>query len=167
MSCRIFFVSSQSLCLSGKESPFYGPQQLFRLAMTPCCKNVINIQNIIDHWWYVLDFADPYVHISFLHVSKTTEVITATLNPTWDQTLIFDNVELYENPASIARYPPSVILEIYDRDQVVHPFIGTKCSMAVSIIVGLLVLWLHYWAAKPRTCLPFAPKCGVVVKEPG
>lgn len=64
-------------------------------------------------------FADPYVHVSFLHVSKTTEMISATLNPTWDQTLIFDNVELYENPASLAHNPPSVILEVYDHDQMV------------------------------------------------
>ncbi|KAG5267056.1 hypothetical protein AALO_G00239370 [Alosa alosa] len=63
-------------------------------------------------------FSDPYVHVSFLHVSKTTETITGTLNPTWDQTLIFDNVEIYGNPKSIAHYPPSVVLELYDRDQV-------------------------------------------------
>ncbi|XP_069548793.1 myoferlin [Brachyistius frenatus] len=63
-------------------------------------------------------FSDPYAHVSFLHMSKTTEVIRTTLNPTWDQTLIFEDVEIYGDPQTIARNPPDVVLELYDRDQV-------------------------------------------------
>lgn len=57
--------------------------------------------------------------MSFLHVSKTTEVIKATLNPTWDQTLIFENIEIYGDPQTVAHNPPDVVLELYDSDQVV------------------------------------------------
>lgn len=63
--------------------------------------------------------SDPYTHVSFLHVSKTTEVIGTTLNPTWDQTLIFEDIEIYGDPQTIARNPPDVVLELYDSDQVV------------------------------------------------
>ncbi|KAG7226386.1 hypothetical protein INR49_013797 [Caranx melampygus] len=63
-------------------------------------------------------FSDPYAHISFLHVSKTTEKLRATLNPTWDQTLIFNDVEIYGEPENIAHCPPAVVLEFYDHDQV-------------------------------------------------
>ncbi|XP_030629096.1 myoferlin [Chanos chanos] len=63
-------------------------------------------------------FSDPYVHVSFLHMSKTTETIKSTLNPTWDQTLIFDNVEIYGNPQNISENPPQVVMEIFDSDQV-------------------------------------------------
>ncbi|CAN9499770.1 unnamed protein product [Ophioblennius macclurei] len=63
-------------------------------------------------------FSDPYVHVSFLHVSKTTEVIRTTLNPTWDQTLIFEDIEIYGDPQTIAHNPPDVVLELYDSDQV-------------------------------------------------
>ncbi|KAI1886869.1 hypothetical protein AGOR_G00200230 [Albula goreensis] len=63
-------------------------------------------------------FSDPYAHVSFLHMSKTTETIKATLNPTWDQTLIFDDVEIYGDPQTMAHNPPSVVLEFYDCDQV-------------------------------------------------
>ncbi|XP_077437415.1 myoferlin isoform X2 [Vanacampus margaritifer] len=63
-------------------------------------------------------FSDPYAHVSFLHLSKTTEVIGATLNPTWDQSLIFDDVEIYGDPQTIARNPPDVVLELYDSDKV-------------------------------------------------
>ncbi|XP_037547290.1 myoferlin [Nematolebias whitei] len=63
-------------------------------------------------------FSDPYAHISFLHLSKTTEKLKATLNPTWDQTLIFHDIEMYGDPQSIAGCPPDVVLEFYDSDQV-------------------------------------------------
>ncbi|KAK7901768.1 hypothetical protein WMY93_018537 [Mugilogobius chulae] len=63
-------------------------------------------------------FSDPYAHVSFLHVSKTTEVIRTTLNPTWDQTLIFEDIEIYGDPQTIAHNPPDVVLELYDSDQV-------------------------------------------------
>ncbi|XP_061564455.1 myoferlin-like isoform X3 [Cololabis saira] len=63
-------------------------------------------------------FSDPYAHVSFLHVSKTTEKLKATLNPTWDQTLIFSDVEIYGDPQNVAHCPPDVVLEFYDADQV-------------------------------------------------
>uniref|UniRef100_A0A671PQ71 Myoferlin-like n=1 Tax=Sinocyclocheilus anshuiensis TaxID=1608454 RepID=A0A671PQ71_9TELE len=63
-------------------------------------------------------FDNPYVHVSFLHVSKTTEIVKSSLNPTWDQTLIFDDIEIYGDPQTIAHNPPSVVLEVYDNDQV-------------------------------------------------
>lgn len=63
-------------------------------------------------------FSDPYAHVSFLHLSKTTEKLQATLNPTWDQTLIFNNVEIYGDPRNIAARPPDVVVEFYDHDQV-------------------------------------------------
>ncbi len=52
-------------------------------------------------------------------MSKTTEVIRATLNPTWDQTLIFEDIEIYGDPQTIAQNPPDVVLELLDSDQVV------------------------------------------------
>lgn len=57
--------------------------------------------------------------MSFLHVSKTTEVIRTTLNPTWDQALIFEDIEIYGDPQTVARNPADVVLELYDSDQVV------------------------------------------------
>ncbi|XP_029953811.1 myoferlin-like isoform X6 [Salarias fasciatus] len=63
-------------------------------------------------------FSDPYAHVSFLHVSKTTEKLRATLNPTWDQTLIFNDIQIYGDPQSVAEQPPDVVLEFYDHDQV-------------------------------------------------
>uniref|UniRef100_A0A3P9PXD5 Myoferlin n=1 Tax=Poecilia reticulata TaxID=8081 RepID=A0A3P9PXD5_POERE len=63
------------------------------------------------------DSFSPYAHVSFLHVSKTTEVTRTTLNPTWDQTLIFEDIEIFGDPQAIERNPPDVVFELYDSDQ--------------------------------------------------
>lgn len=62
---------------------------------------------------------DPYAHVSFLHRSKTTEIIHSTLNPTWDQTIIFDEIEIYGDPETVLQNPPKVVIELFDNDQVV------------------------------------------------
>ncbi|XP_042289274.1 myoferlin isoform X1 [Thunnus maccoyii] len=92
-------------------------------------------------------FSDPYAHVSFLHLSKTTEVIRATLNPTWDQTLIFEDIEIYGDPQTIARNPPDVVLELYDSDQVGkdEPMGRCTCPPVVklnpSVAVSPRLLW--------------------------
>ncbi|TRY55559.1 hypothetical protein DNTS_023156 [Danionella cerebrum] len=63
-------------------------------------------------------FSDPYVHVSFLHHSQTTETVKSTLNPTWDQSLLFKNIQIYGDPQSLTQNPPKVVMEIFDSDQV-------------------------------------------------
>lgn len=74
---------------------------------------------MLSDWSFDGVSTDPYVHVSFLHASKTTEIIKSCLNPTWDQTLIFNDIEIYGDPQTIAYNPPNVVLEIYDSDQMV------------------------------------------------
>ncbi|XP_034355045.1 myoferlin isoform X1 [Arvicanthis niloticus] len=80
-------------------------------------------------------FSDPYAHVSFLHRSKTTEIIHSTLNPTWDQTIIFDEVEIYGEPQTVLQNPPKVIIELFDNDQVgKDEFLGRSiCSPLVKL----------------------------------
>ncbi|XP_065778999.1 myoferlin [Muntiacus reevesi] len=80
-------------------------------------------------------FSDPYAHVSFLHRSKTTEIIHSTLNPTWDQTIIFDEIEIYGEPQTILQNPPKVIIELFDNDQVgKDEFLGrSMCSPLVKL----------------------------------
>ncbi|XP_070804868.1 LOW QUALITY PROTEIN: dysferlin [Pituophis catenifer annectens] len=61
-------------------------------------------------------FSDPYAIVSFLHQSQKTVVAKNTLNPTWDQTLIFYEIEIFGAPQSIAESPPNIVIEIYDHD---------------------------------------------------
>ena len=59
---------------------------------------------------------DPYAIVSFLHQSQKTVVVKNTLNPTWDQTLIFYEIEIFGELASIAEQPASIVVELYDHD---------------------------------------------------
>uniref|UniRef100_A0A8C3SZQ0 Dysferlin n=1 Tax=Chelydra serpentina TaxID=8475 RepID=A0A8C3SZQ0_CHESE len=61
-------------------------------------------------------FSDPYATVSFLHQSQKTVVVKNTLNPTWDQTLIFYEIEIFGDPQHVADVPPNIVVEIYDHD---------------------------------------------------
>ncbi|XP_037991605.1 dysferlin-like [Motacilla alba alba] len=61
-------------------------------------------------------FSDPYAIVSFLHQSQKTVVEKNTLNPTWDQTLIFYEIEIFGNSQDVVESPPNILVEIYDHD---------------------------------------------------
>lgn len=48
------------------------------------------------------------------------QVLNETLCPTWDQLLVFDNVELYGEAHEMRDDPPIIVIEIYDQDTVVR-----------------------------------------------
>ena len=54
--------------------------------------------------------------IQFANQSMKTEVIYKNLSPTWDQTLIFDTVEVYGDIEEIEKNPPPLMIEVYDKD---------------------------------------------------
>ena len=64
---------------------------------------------------------DAYARVAFCKQSAVTEVLAQTLCPTWDQTLIFDEIEIHEGVENVAKNPPSVVVELFDRDSVVRP----------------------------------------------
>lgn len=45
-----------------------------------------------------------------------TEIKYKTLCPTWDQTLIFDMVEIHGYSEEIEKYPPMIMIEVFDKD---------------------------------------------------
>ncbi|CAG0907098.1 unnamed protein product, partial [Darwinula stevensoni] len=70
-------------------------------------------------------FSDPYAAVSFLTQSRQTESISETLSPTWDQTLILDDVLIVGPPEALAANPPFVIVELFDHDAYGSPeFLG-------------------------------------------
>ncbi len=50
---------------------------------------------------------------------KTTQIQEETLNPTWDETLVFNGVEFYGPLEEIKNNPPLIMVEIFDYDTVV------------------------------------------------
>ena len=47
------------------------------------------------------------------------QVLSETLCPTWDQLLVFDDVELFGEASELRDDPPIIVVEIYDQDTVV------------------------------------------------
>lgn len=47
------------------------------------------------------------------------QIVNETLCPTWDQLLVFDNVELYGEASELRDDPPIIVIEIYDQDSMV------------------------------------------------
>uniref|UniRef100_A0A672V8D0 Dysferlin n=1 Tax=Strigops habroptila TaxID=2489341 RepID=A0A672V8D0_STRHB len=79
-------------------------------------------------------FSDPYAIVSFLHQSQKTVVMKNTLNPTWDQTLIFYEIEIFGDPQNVVESPPNIVVELYDQDTYgADEFMGSCiCQPSVS-----------------------------------
>uniref|UniRef100_A0A3Q1B4X1 Otoferlin n=1 Tax=Amphiprion ocellaris TaxID=80972 RepID=A0A3Q1B4X1_AMPOC len=57
--------------------------------------------------------SDPFAR-SFVSL----QVLAETLCPTWDQLLVFENVELFGEASELRDDPPIIVIEIYDQDTV-------------------------------------------------
>lgn len=64
------------------------------------------------------------------------QVLNETLCPTWDQMLVFDNLELYGEAHELRDDPPIIVIEIYDQDTMVR--VGTVlcagCPYGYSLV---------------------------------
>jgi len=69
-------------------------------------------------------FTDPVVFVSFLNQCRRTAVIRHTLNPVWDQTLMMD-IAFYGDLRLLQKFCSDVVLEIFDKDDVVSSRIFT------------------------------------------
>ncbi|XP_009983708.1 PREDICTED: dysferlin-like, partial [Tauraco erythrolophus] len=86
-------------------------------------------------------FSDPYAIVSFLHQSQKTVVIKNTLNPTWDQTLIFYEIEIFGDPQNVSDSPPNIVVEIYDHDTYgADEFMG-RCVCRPSLVPSPRLSW--------------------------
>ena len=64
-------------------------------------------------------FPDPYARVVFVNQSQVTRCIHRTLCPTWDQTLVFDEVYIYGSTEHLQLNSPQIVLELFDKDEVV------------------------------------------------
>lgn len=55
----------------------------------------------------------------FISVLCHPQVLSETLCPTWDQLLVFDDVELFGEASELRDDPPIIVVEFYDQDTVV------------------------------------------------
>ncbi|XP_057208494.1 otoferlin isoform X9 [Triplophysa rosa] len=80
--------------------------------------------------------SDPFARVFFSTHSQVTEVLSETLCPTWDQLLVFDNVELYGEASELRDDPPIIVIELYDQDTVGKAeFIGRTFAKPLTKMV--------------------------------
>lgn len=65
---------------------------------------------------HVLFVLDAFAKVIFTHFIAETRVIWETRSPTWDQTIIFEDIYLWGDVNEIAVNPPTIVLEIFDKD---------------------------------------------------
>lgn len=65
---------------------------------------------------------DPFsvLSASLRDASFPSQVLPETLCPTWDQLLVFENVELFGEACELRDDPPIIVIELYDQDTVVR-----------------------------------------------
>ncbi|XP_058637227.1 dysferlin isoform X7 [Onychostoma macrolepis] len=86
-------------------------------------------------------FSDPYAIVSFLHQSQKTVTVRNTLNPTWDQTLIFYEVEIFGDHLVTEKNPPCIVVELYDQDTYgADEFMG-RCVCQPSMVSSPRLAW--------------------------
>ena len=95
--------------------------------------------------WFVINtgpvsvfFADPFARVILLNQSQVTEKLEKTLCPTWDQSLIFEKVEIHGEPKLIENKPPEVVIEVFDHDT----FVSMK-HRSTSLICCQRGHWLY------------------------
>ncbi|XP_078137887.1 LOW QUALITY PROTEIN: dysferlin [Centroberyx gerrardi] len=86
-------------------------------------------------------FSDPYAIVSFLHQSQKTVTVRNSLNPTWDQTLIFYEVQIFGDPEATSAGPPNIVVELYDQDTYgADEFMG-RCVCQPSVAPSPRLAW--------------------------
>lgn len=66
--------------------------------------------------------SDPYCIVSFQNQTQKTYTVCKTLCPEWDQTLLFENINMYGSPNAMAENPPHVCINLFDKDFIVSIF---------------------------------------------
>ena len=62
---------------------------------------------------------NPYAVVSFHNQTQKTASCKKTLCPVWNQTLLFEDIVLYGQPAAYADNPPYVSVTFYDKHKIV------------------------------------------------
>lgn len=61
--------------------------------------------------------SDPFAKVIFSTCVGKTQVIEATLSPTWDEMIEMTDITMYGKAEDFRNDPPMVIVEIFDQDQ--------------------------------------------------
>lgn len=76
---------------------------------------------------------DAFGRVIFTHLVSDTRVIWETRSPTWDQMLMFKELILWGDVNEIAVNPPTIVVEVFDKDIGVSSELSSICWTALEI----------------------------------
>lgn len=78
---------------------------------------------------------NTFARVAFVNRCQETVMVAGTVNPIWQQTLIFEDVLITGSPAQIEAYPPIVAIEVFaDREGLEPEFLG-RCFCKVDEVI--------------------------------
>lgn len=83
--------------------------------------------------------ADAFARVIFTHLVADTRVIWETRSPTWDQMLVFRDLILWGDVNEIAVNPPTIVVEVFDKDIGVSFFNLSFCASWSCLSIYLSV----------------------------
>ncbi|KAL6424890.1 hypothetical protein ACFW04_010045 [Cataglyphis niger] len=84
---------------------------------------------------------DSFVRVTFQGYTASTQVIRQSLDPFWDQTLIFPPIIVHGTKEHIKSSPPEIVLQVFDQD-----LCGTKEFCGKCIAVPLVKLAMETYS---------------------
>ncbi|MEQ2191519.1 hypothetical protein XENOCAPTIV_029909, partial [Xenoophorus captivus] len=76
------------------------------------------------------------------------QVLNETLCPTWDQLLVFDDVELFGEASELRDDPPIIVVEFYDQDTLEYYQIYRGNSTAGELLAAFELLQVLFWGLR-------------------
>ncbi|KAM6955134.1 fer-1-like protein 6 [Lycodopsis pacificus] len=74
--------------------------------------------------------SDPFARVTCLSHSQTTKVISQTLSPTWNQSLLMNHLLLIGDLRHIQEEPLRILVEVYDEDMLGKPeYLGSTVAV--------------------------------------
>ncbi|XP_075960903.1 fer-1-like protein 6 [Anarhichas minor] len=74
--------------------------------------------------------SDPFARVTCLSHSQTTKVISQTLSPTWNQSLLMSRLLLIGDLYHIQKEPLRILVEVYDEDMLGKPeYLGSTVAV--------------------------------------
>ena len=63
--------------------------------------------------------SDPYAILAFNRYSLQSRVVKESVCPTWDQTIIINQIRIFGDPTSILNSVPPIVIKFFDKDTIV------------------------------------------------
>ncbi|KAL3320563.1 hypothetical protein Ciccas_000767 [Cichlidogyrus casuarinus] len=80
--------------------------------------------------------SDAFARIILGSHVLSTKTIYETLSPNWDETIVVPSIEFCINPQTLKAQPPTIVVELYDKDMIGDPEFLGRCFCEPLLVTG-------------------------------